>query len=80
LEELKDVHLAQAWNVIQLPFEIERKVMGIFMRARGGGAAIVPATTCTLKSLGLMRPSTTHNHGSLWFKIYATCSKLKVNI
>jgi len=36
--------------------------MGIFMRARGGGAAIVPTTTCTLESLGLMRPSTTHNH------------------
>jgi hypothetical protein len=58
-------------------------VMRIFMKARGGGTTIVPATTCTLESLGLMRPSTTHNCGSLcpiWFKIYATCSELNVNI
>jgi hypothetical protein len=60
LEELKDVHLVQAWSATQLPFRIEKKVMGIFMRARGG-VAIVLATTCTLESLGLMnlQPPTT---------------------
>jgi hypothetical protein len=57
--------------------------MGIFVRVRGGGVATIPTTTCMIKSLGLMRPSTTHNHGSLcpiWLEIYAKCSKLNINI